>query len=111
MRDDRIEAELVSGEPRFELHELSIRLGVEDALVIEMAAHGVLEPSGSGPAEWSFSLLDVVRSQKALRLREDLGIDWPGLALALDLLDEVERLRAALAQRAESERTADDVDV
>ena len=35
----------------------------------------------------------MTRAQKALKLVRDLRVNWPGAALALDLLDEVERLR------------------
>jgi chaperone modulatory protein CbpM len=35
-----------------------------------------------------------MRSRKALRLQRDLEINIPGLAVTLDLLDEVDSLRA-----------------
>jgi chaperone modulatory protein CbpM len=99
MNHDQLEGEVVSDEPRYELHELSVLSGIDDAVIVDMITYGVLDPSGSNPSEWIFSQLDLLRTRKALRMHNDLGIDWPGLALALDLLDEVERLRDALAQR------------
>ena len=44
-------------------------------------------------AEWRFPGSAVTRAQKALKLARDLRVNWPGTALALDLLDEIERLR------------------
>jgi chaperone modulatory protein CbpM len=35
----------------------------------------------------------VVVTKKAQRLHADLDIDWSGIALALHLIEEVERLR------------------
>jgi hypothetical protein len=35
--------------------------------------------------------------RRALRLQHDLELNLPGAALALELLDEIERLRAACA--------------
>lgn len=32
-------------------------------------------------------------AKKANRLHEDLDIDWPGIALAISLLDELDRIR------------------
>lgn len=81
----------------YTLRELCVVCGVHGELVVEMVAHGVIQPEGAAPAAWRFTEAALDRSKKALRLRRDLGADWPGLALALDLLDEVERLRARVA--------------
>ena len=62
-------------------------------MTIEMVEEGVLEPRGVTPAEWRFPGSAVTRAQKALKLARDLRVNWPGAALALDLLDEIERLR------------------
>ena len=77
----------------FTLHELCRACGVHAELVIEMVEEGVVEPRGAAPAEWRFSGSAVTRAQKALKLARDLRVNWPGAALALDLLEEVERLR------------------
>ena len=58
-----------------------------------MVEGGVLELRGVTLAEWRFPGSAVTRAQKALRLARDLRVNWPGAALALDLLDEIERLR------------------
>ena len=77
----------------FTLGELSRACGVRVELVMEMVAEGVLEPRGTAPAEWRFPGTAVVRAQKALRLTRDLQVNWPGAALALELMEEIERLR------------------
>ena len=77
----------------FTLRELCRACGVHAELVMEMVEEGVLEPRGGTPAEWRFSGNAVIRAQKALNLTRDLRVNWPGAALALDLLEEVERLR------------------
>ncbi len=75
------------------LHELCLAAGVRAEIAIELVSIGVIEARGSGPESWAFDLRALERSRTALRLHRDLGIDWAGLALALDLLEEVERLR------------------
>ena len=64
--------------------------------VIELAREGIVEPIGSSPETWRFRGVSLYRVRRAQRLRQDLGVNMPGIALALDLLDEVERLRARL---------------
>lgn len=80
------------------LQELCLACGVHAELVIEMVEEGVLEPEGAGPGEWRFRGTALTRAQKALRLVEDLRVNWPGAALALELLDELERTRRELEQ-------------
>ena len=64
-----------------------------EAFVVELVAEGVIEPRGEEPARWRFSGRSVIRTQVAVRLCEDLDVNLPGVALALDLLEEIERLR------------------
>ena len=77
----------------FTLRELCRACGVHAELVIEMVEEGVLEPRGGAPAEWRFPGSAVTRAQKALKLARDLRVNWPGAALVLDLLEEIETLR------------------
>ena len=75
----------------FTLQEFCRACSVEESLVIRMVDEGVIEPLGQRPS-WRFPGDAVVRAQRALRLVRDLDINWPGAALALDLLDRLERL-------------------
>lgn len=61
--------------------------------VLELVAEGVIEPQGPERARWIFTGHSVQRTQVALRLHEDLDVNLPGVALALDLLEEIARLR------------------
>jgi chaperone modulatory protein CbpM len=76
----------------FTLPELCFACGIQTELVVEMVDEGVIEPAEAG-TEWQFHGDSVVRAQRALRLVRDLDLNWPGAALALDLLDELERLQ------------------
>jgi chaperone modulatory protein CbpM len=65
--------------------------------VIEMVQEGVLEPvSGISYQEWCFNSVAIHRLRTAKRLQQDLQINLPGVALALDLLQELEQLRKQL---------------
>jgi len=64
--------------------------------VIEFAHEGVIDPVGGSPETWSFSGISLSRIRCAQRLQDDLGVNMAGAALVLDLLDELDRLRARL---------------
>jgi chaperone modulatory protein CbpM len=64
--------------------------------VFELVEQGVVEPIGRDPSRWRFQGISVRRVRCALRLEQDLGVNVAGAALAIDLLEELERLRARL---------------
>jgi chaperone modulatory protein CbpM len=76
----------------FTLREFSHACGIRTELIIEMVEEGVIEPAVT-ETEWQFHGDSLVRAQRALRLVRDLELNWPGAALALDLLDELDRLQ------------------
>ncbi|MCK9796321.1 chaperone modulatory protein CbpM [Pseudomonas chlororaphis] len=64
------------------------------AYVIEIVEHGILEPHGAAPEHWRFTDVELVLAKRAAKLQRDLDLEWEGVALALDLLEEVQQLRA-----------------
>jgi chaperone modulatory protein CbpM len=64
--------------------------------IIELVDEGVLAPAGREPASWRFTGIHMHRATVSLRLQRDLGINLAGVALAFQLLDEVEALRARI---------------
>jgi chaperone modulatory protein CbpM len=89
---DQLRGTVLDEQVTFTLHELCDACGVRRQLVIEMVEEGVIEPAQRSEKEWEFHGHALVRAQRALRLVRDLDVNWPGAALALDLLDEIERL-------------------
>ncbi|MBX9408629.1 chaperone modulator CbpM [Pseudomonas baetica] len=67
---------------------------LSDVYVIEIVEHGILEPQGAQPRDWRFTDYELALAKRAAKLRRDLELEWEGVALALDLLDEVRELRA-----------------
>ena len=59
---------------------------------------GVLHADGDRPSGWLFTAASVDRVRRACRLRHDLELDFSGLALALDLMEERDRLRSEVDQ-------------
>jgi chaperone modulatory protein CbpM len=80
----------------FSLFELCRACRADTDEVLMLVDAGVLEPMGSEPADWRFGGASLRRAHVALRLARDLGIEPSGLALVLDLLDEIDSLRRRL---------------
>lgn len=78
----------------FTLRELSHSCDLAAEDLIAMVEEGVLTPRGASPREWRFPAADLRRVHTALRLQRDLGVNLAGVALALELLDEMQALRA-----------------
>jgi chaperone modulatory protein CbpM len=87
------------------LTELSHACSVQTGYIIELVDEGLLtpdiaaeenEPRQNEPQHWRFSGMQMRRARVAMHLQSDLGINLAGAALALQLLDEIENLRAQL---------------
>jgi chaperone modulatory protein CbpM len=91
--NDPVSAVPLDDSIQISLAELCSTCRVSEDIIVEIVAEGIVEPSGAEPAEWQFSGLALARIRRALRLQHDFGVNMPGVALALDLLDELERLR------------------
>jgi chaperone modulatory protein CbpM len=90
-------AGLVPEEPaELTLAEVCRVCAVQSDFIVELVAEGVLAPAGQEPEGWRFTYVHVRRVRVASRLQHDLGVNTAGAALALELLEEIEALRARL---------------
>jgi chaperone modulatory protein CbpM len=87
---------LLDSESSLTLGELSRCCGVHAEFIVELVQEGIIDPLDRDPASWRFTGLSLLRVNRALRLRRDLGINLAGIALAFELMDEIEQLRARL---------------
>jgi chaperone modulatory protein CbpM len=78
------------------LDDLCHACDIDAQRIVDLVDIGVLEPEGREPARWQFRGASLHRARTALRLQHDFDIDLAGAALALQLLDEIESLRARL---------------
>jgi chaperone modulatory protein CbpM len=69
---------------------------VDEHHIEELVEEGVISVIRIDATERLFSGAALRRARIALRLERDLGINLPGVALALELLEELEQLRRAL---------------
>jgi chaperone modulatory protein CbpM len=66
---------------------------ISNDVLSDMVSWGIASPSGLTPERWLFSQDDYDRIGSALRFNKDLDINVPGAALALQLLDELNKVR------------------
>jgi len=64
--------------------------------VLELVDEGILESTGATAGQYRFHADSLGRAKMAFRLQHDLGINLAGVALVLDLLEEIEQLRSRL---------------
>lgn len=77
-----------------DMQELCEVVDLPAAFVIEIVEHGILEPQGRQPDEWLFDSAALSIARRAVKLHHELQMEWDGVALALDLLEELEQVRA-----------------
>ena len=91
-----IEASVVENEVHMTIVELSHASRTPQELIMTWVSEGVLSPAGSSPEDWRFSGDSLRRAKTAAHLTHDLELNTPGVALALDLLEEISELRSRL---------------
>jgi chaperone modulatory protein CbpM len=76
--------------------ELSRLCAVDRAYIVELVEEGVLSVTAVEAEQWRFAGTALRRARMALRLQRDLEINLPGVALALELMEELDALRREL---------------
>lgn len=87
---------MVNDDSGLTLSQLCRLCAVHADYVVELVEEGVVQPSGEEVAQWNFPGISIQRIRKARRLQTDLGINLEGVAVILELLDEVDYLRQRL---------------
>jgi chaperone modulatory protein CbpM len=80
------------------LDDLCRACAAQSDLIVDLVHEGVLAPLGAAPEVWRFTGVHLHRATVAVRLQRDLGVNPAGAALALELMDELDSLRAQLSR-------------
>ncbi|HUX74575.1 MAG TPA: chaperone modulator CbpM [Steroidobacteraceae bacterium] len=83
-------------ESALSIEDLGRLCAADCALIVELVDEGILDGARGEAAEWRFSGAALRRARAALRLQRDLQINLAGVALALELMDEIHALRRRL---------------
>jgi chaperone modulatory protein CbpM len=74
--------------------ELCHSTNLNETQLHELIEFSVVTPlAGNHMHEWLFEVASVSLIKKATRIHRDLAIDWAGIALILNLLDDIEKLQ------------------
>ena len=76
--------------------ELCTTFRLSDDVVIELVELHLLFPEGKSQEEWRFDERNLRRAKIAANLHRDLEINTQGIALAIELLEKIDRLESEL---------------
>ncbi|MHB1947604.1 MAG: chaperone modulator CbpM [Gammaproteobacteria bacterium] len=83
--------------PELTLEEICHACHVPADFIQDIIDFGIIEPHGASIASWRFDAEHLRRVRTVVHLHHDLEVNLAGAALVLDLLDELQRMRARLA--------------
>ncbi|UCE51487.1 MAG: MerR family transcriptional regulator [Desulfobacterales bacterium] len=88
------------GFPYLRMSDLAIRCQVHPGLIDHFVSLGLVDPHARDQqaGEWLFDGEAVKIIEKILRLRNDLGINYSGIGVVLDLLGRIEELEARIRE-------------
>lgn len=89
---------VVGDEGVLSIDELARACGAESQWIIELVAIGILEPEGPETSSWRFHASDLTCARRVARLQRDFDANLDAAAVMLDLLEQIEQLRARLTQ-------------
>ena len=90
--------DIVTDTPELTLEELCRVCGLPQQQIETYIAEGVVEPQGTERPQWRFSHMSLITVRRASRLERDLGVNAAGVALAFDLMAQVDELKSRLAR-------------
>lgn len=99
--DDKLAYENLTAEEitELDLEELCSICHVTPEFVMELIEHGTIEPNGNATMaidSWHFDTKQVRIIHTAVRLHHDLEVNHAGIALAVDLLKQIDEMRDQL---------------
>jgi chaperone modulatory protein CbpM len=89
-----LEGRIVEEDSGFTLSGLCRATGASESQLVLWVSEGAFGAQDGAQQTWRFTGTSLYRARVAVRLASDFDINPPGIALALDLLDEIDALRA-----------------
>lgn len=88
---------VVEAQTPLSLEELCCATQAEADFIYQLIEHELIHPTGTGPDSWCFDSLCLKRTKVAMSFYRELEVNFSGVALALDLLNEIEGLQQQIA--------------
>ena len=101
MKQKILNGTLLDEQTELTQNDLCFACSSSEEWIIELLADSALEPvnlqaTGYQQTQWRFSVNSLQRARTAMRLQRDLNVNLSGVALALELLEEIETLETQL---------------
>ena len=92
-----IRGQLIEEETVITVDELCRHCALKVEEVVTLVQEGILDPAvdrvrAESAGHWQFHISSVRRVRTVVHLQRDLGVNLPGAALALELLDRIAEL-------------------
>ena len=96
MENELLTGSVIGDEGVLALEELARACSAEAEWIVELVAVGVLEPQGTETSRWRFRAADLTCARRVARLQRDFGATIEAAAVMIDLLHQIDQLRARL---------------
>lgn len=93
---DFLVGSVIGDEGVLSIEELARACRAEVSWIAELIDVGILEPQGEEQSGWRFCATDLTCARRAARLQRAFGASTDAVALMLNLLGEIDRLRERL---------------
>ena len=95
-KNPALSGETLGEDEEISLDQLCHACAQHTETVVAMVEEGILKPVAADATHWRFTVTSIRRVRTAVRLQRDLEVNLAGAALALQLMDRIERLRTKL---------------
>jgi len=95
-RDNILIGVLIEETTTYTVKQVCNKYNIPKELLIEMMEQGLFSNKTTRIDKLELNEKELRRIESAFRLHRDLGINLPGVALALDLLDQIEQMHHEL---------------
>lgn len=95
-KDNLLIGVLIEDTSTISFTEVCLKYNIPKELLIDMMEEGLFPNQPTEPEQIALDQKALRRIESAFRLHKDLGINLPGVALAIDLLEEIEKMHKEL---------------
>jgi len=95
-KDNLLIGVLIEDTTTISFTEVCHKYNIPKELLIEMMEEGLFPNQPTEPEQIALDQKALRRIESAFRLHRDLGINLPGVALAIELLEELEKMHKEL---------------
>jgi chaperone modulatory protein CbpM len=83
MSDNHVEISLL---------EICQAVDLPEQKFIELVEHDIVQVEGEDPAVWAFKITMVSIAKRAVRLHQDLDLDWSAISVIMELIEQRDQL-------------------